>query len=111
MQNVQQAPLAAFAGALLAFALAVPTQALPLTKSGAVSPAVAVAARKGTRNYVPDTPSALPDTATGSARPRDDAKALADCEAIWDSGTHITREKWKAICKRQLKERTELSVH
>lgn len=60
-------------------------------------------ARKGTRSYVPDhIPEDTTDTKTS------EAKALADCIEIWDEKTHISKSKWREICKRQLKERGAL---
>jgi hypothetical protein len=103
--------IAVLFSALALAALAGPSLALTLSKPGAIAQPTLlhIAARKGTRNYVPGTATALP--AAEPSKPEADAKALTDCIAIWDKGTHISKSKWKAICKRQLKERTELSVH
>jgi hypothetical protein len=71
-----------------------------------------IAARKGTRNYAPDATPVQQDAGPAGAGAPSDAKALADCVAIWDAGTHITKSKWREICQRQLKERgPQLSVH
>ena len=66
-------------------------------------------ARKGTRNYAPDSADApLPPTPDAPvATTKDNAERLKDCMATWDAGTHITKSNWKEICKRQLKESDE----
>lgn len=94
-------------GAFALAALAGPSLALPLSKPGITSEPVLlrVEGRKGTRNYVPGAATALPDVSTTPPSPQSDAKALADCIAIWDRGTHISKSKWKEICKRQIKDR------
>lgn len=28
------------------------------------------------------------------------AAAIADCEAMWDRGTHMTRKEWSRTCRR-----------
>ncbi len=68
-------------------------------------------ARKGTRVYDADT-EVSHDASRAGSDATSEAKALADCIAIWDQGTHITPGKWREICQRQLKERgTQLSGH
>jgi hypothetical protein len=95
----------AAAGASLALPGSEPTAA-------AGSLVLPVAARKGTRNYAPDAAPVVQDAGPAGADAASDAKALADCIAIWDAGTHITRSKWREICQRQLKERgPQLSGH
>jgi hypothetical protein len=103
--------LRAFAllGAIVQCAAAGPSFALPGNKP-AVAPGPAFLqpiARKGTRNYVPD---AIPDSQadTAATDPAAEKKALADCIEIWDAKTHITKSKWREICKRQIKERGAL---
>jgi hypothetical protein len=27
-------------------------------------------------------------------------RAVADCESIWDAGTHMTRQEWSRTCRR-----------
>jgi len=66
---------------------------------------VQLAARKGTRNYMPDAAEIPQDTEPAKSDKASEAKALDDCIAIWDAGTHITKTKWRDICKRQIKER------
>jgi hypothetical protein len=98
-------------GALVLCAAAAPSLALPGSKPVAEErPSVwQPAARKGTRNYVPDAgPAATPDTTAPAADPAAHAKALEDCIAIWDAKTHITKSKWREICERQIKERAQL---
>jgi hypothetical protein len=34
----------------------------------------------------------------------DRQKRLDDCIAIWDKGTHMTREQWKRTCKNSLED-------
>ena len=43
----------------------------------------------------------------GGGRPRKGAtgRSLAECEAAWDSGTHMSRETWRTTCLRTLNER------
>jgi hypothetical protein len=54
-------------------------------------------ARKGTRNYVPET--TLPsDAANGQ-------NTLEVCMAAWDVDTHISKDNWREICKRQIRSR------
>jgi hypothetical protein len=66
-------------------------------------------ARKGTRNYVPDTYS---ERASEDPSPASEAQALEDCMATWDEGTHISKSNWRDICHRQIKERgAQLSGH
>ncbi len=73
------------------------------------SPVIEVQARKGTRLYSPDGTAAAPtlpaDTATQAQSAED---ALEQCMNTWDTGTHITKSKWREICKRQLKDRDEM---
>lgn len=110
MRASRQFPVLPLLGALLLGAVAGPSFALPGGEPVAKSrPALwQPAARKGTRNYVPDTaPAATPDTAPATD-PAAHAKALEDCIAIWDAKTHITKSKWREICERQIKERAQL---
>lgn len=71
---------------------------------------VQLAAHKGTHDSVPDA-TAPHTTSPGRSNAASEAKALKDCMAIWDTDTHISKSKWKEICRRQLKERSELSGH
>jgi hypothetical protein len=74
-----------------------------------VSPIIEVQARKGTRLYSPDGTGAAPtlpaDTATEA---QSAAEALEQCMTTWDTGTHITKSKWREICQRQLKDRENM---
>jgi hypothetical protein len=90
-----------------------PSFALPGSEPPAASKLalVQLVARKGTRIY--DAATETPhDTTSDQADQATEAQALADCIAIWDEGTHITKSKWGEICQRQLKERgAQLSGH
>jgi hypothetical protein len=95
---------------VLSWAAAAPALALSRSEpiAGPSSAFVQLAARKGTRNYVPDdggTAEAPQETAPGQTDPAADVKALEECIAIWDAGTHITKSKWREICERQIKAR------
>lgn len=67
------------------------------------------AVRKGTRKYRADeTPAATaPADSTTTAKSRGPSRAdkLSQCMDTWDTGTHITKSKWREICQRQLNER------
>ena len=41
-------------------------------------------------------------TATGQSRPGGGGKTLADCMAMWDAGTHMTKSVWRQACQRTL---------
>jgi hypothetical protein len=69
-----------------------------------VLPVVDAAGRKGTRNYTGDATTATQSDAT-ETKPAVTAEALEQCMATWDTGTHITKAKWREICKRQLEDR------
>jgi len=104
-------PVVALCCAIAQWAAAGPSLALPGSEPLAASSPdlLRLVARKGTRNYTSETGMSLPDTAADGPDP---AKALEDCIAIWDAGTHITKSKWREICKRQLKERgAQLTFH
>jgi hypothetical protein len=81
---------------------------LPLAPFDA-SPVIEVQARKGTRLYTPDgtgtAPVAPADTATQAQSAEE---ALEQCMNTWDTGTHITKSKWREICQRQLKDRDDM---
>ena len=34
------------------------------------------------------------------AKKAEEDKSLADCEAHWDAGTHMTRQVWRQTCRR-----------
>ena len=44
-----------------------------------------------------------PDPNSAEAQ-ADRQKRLDDCIAIWDKGTHMTREQWKRTCKNSLED-------
>jgi len=73
-----------------------------------LEPVVQLAARKGTRNYSPDT-STSPRSPQKTEGLLDGAISsptypLEVCMETWDRGTHITKNRWREICKRQIKE-------
>jgi hypothetical protein len=79
--------------------------ALALTLAAAV-PAHEAAAR--TRNAAAAAAATeadpnKPDANTPEAK-ADRQKRLDDCIAIWDKGTHMTREQWKRTCKNSLED-------
>jgi hypothetical protein len=95
---------------------ALPAAALPAPHGGAMPvahsgvTALHLAARKGTRNYRPgDAGTATPTTTTtpSPAEPADavDTRTLEGCMATWDKGTHITKSRWREICKRNANDR------
>ncbi|WP_068461896.1 hypothetical protein [Hyphomicrobium sulfonivorans] len=57
--------------------------------------------RKGTRNYREGSgDAAAPSISDYKAPTR--AEKLQHCIDTWDAGTHISKSKWREICKRQL---------
>jgi hypothetical protein len=63
-------------------------------------------ARKGTRNYRDGeaTTPAPADTTTMKSDGLSFDDKLTQCMETWDTGTHITKTKWREICKRQLED-------
>ncbi len=51
-----------------------------------------------------DTASDLLTTGTVSPPPPTRDKKLADCMAIWEPATHMSKDQWKHTCNRQLDE-------
>jgi hypothetical protein len=43
-------------------------------------------------------------TGTVAPPPPSREKKLADCMAIWEKATHMTKDQWKRTCNRQLDE-------
>lgn len=81
--------------------------AVPLhQKQVATAPLVHLAGRKGTRNYAPGEAGEFTVPSDTEAAPERDT--LEECMSVWDAGTHITKSKWREICKRQLKERAAI---
>ncbi|MFN3624038.1 MAG: hypothetical protein ACK4TP_08250 [Hyphomicrobium sp.] len=90
---------------------------LPFGAAGFAAPVVAEAtvetaqltepaARKGTRNYRPGEDTAPPASTTNlKSDDLSQSEKLAQCMETWDTGTHITKSKWREICIRQLNER------
>lgn len=92
--------------ALFAVLAATAATAAPAVPEATVEPLQTVepAARKGTRSYrdgeaTPTVPAATTPAARGDFS---EAEKLAQCMDTWDKGTHITKSKWRDICKRQL---------
>jgi hypothetical protein len=53
----------------------------------------------------PATTGAISDKTTKAKetvapRPRDRTTDIADCIALWDAGTHMTRQEWARTCRR-----------
>ena len=93
--------LAATTGAHAAGWSAVVASSTPAISSS--SPVVTIdTGRKGTRSYRPNSggDTTVPDV-TDYAAPTP-AEKLQHCIEIWDAGTHISKSKWREICKRQL---------
>ena len=68
-------------------------------------PIVQIAGRKGTRNYRLDA-STTPQKTEGllDAAISAPTSTLEACMETWDRDTHITKNRWREICKRQIKE-------
>ena len=50
-----------------------------------------------------DTPTVDSDTATGSIDVEPSfERRMADCMAVWDKGTHMTKAQWRRTCKTTL---------
>lgn len=50
-----------------------------------------------------DAANPAPPTTTSSITgPESKAKKLADCMAIWDKRTHMTKAQWKRTCETEL---------
>ena len=68
-----------------------------------------IAARRGTRNYRPEgdsattTPTTTPSAKEVNPSATSTADKLAQCMETWDTGTHISKSKWREICQRQLR--------
>jgi hypothetical protein len=49
----------------------------------------------------PIAPTAVPTaTSIEVAKQKDHAAAVANCEAMWDRATHMTRKEWSRTCQR-----------
>jgi len=64
----------------------------------------ALDATPGLPNQADPNRRASPGEMTGSGRPRRGAVArtMAECEAAWDSTTHMSRQTWRDTCRRTL---------
>ena len=68
-----------------------------------------IAARKGTRNYRPDSAPPLAPVNTGSQSQdatSNNTQTLEECMATWDQDTHMTKNAWRETCQRLMKERS-----
>jgi len=98
--------------ALVAIPAATGAPATPLHSDAAadVAQLAELAARKGTRNYRAGegtpAPVVAPPAEAGKATTDSPSRAdkLTQCMDTWDAGTHITKSKWREICRRQLNE-------
>jgi hypothetical protein len=57
-----------------------------------------LAARKGTRLYVGDEKAA-----EARLQREKEADSLEACMSTWSPDTHISKSKWREICRRQIK--------
>jgi hypothetical protein len=72
-----------------------------------ISPNLVQVARKGTRLYTPEDAGAAPAAPSDAgSQATSSADALEQCMSTWDAGTHISKSRWREICKRQLQEDT-----
>jgi hypothetical protein len=70
--------------------------ALSMSAVAFADPAVSVDATK---------PAEATATTTGSIyREPTDAQRMADCMAIWEPRTHMTKQQWRRTCKMSLKD-------
>jgi len=84
--------------ALVIALTAVLAAALPAHEAAARTRNAAAAAAAATP---PDSDKPDPNSPEAKA---DRQKRLDDCIAIWDKGTHMTREQWKRTCKNSLED-------
>jgi len=49
---------------------------------------------------VPATTRSVPIGEAKTAAKNEHAAAVADCQRMWDSGTHMTRQEWSRTCRR-----------
>jgi hypothetical protein len=87
MSRIAKTGMIAIAGALLVNATAL---ADPGTSATANNPAAAM-------------PSATTTTGSINLDPSPDQR-MKDCMAIWDPGTHMTKQQWRRTCKTTLGE-------
>jgi hypothetical protein len=75
----------------------------------ALNVAVGQTARKGTRNYQTSDGAAMaPGTAGETSKTSNSGtRALDDCMAYWDAGTHMTKDEWRVSCERLISERAQ----
>jgi hypothetical protein len=92
MSRIAKSSMIAIAGALLISATAL---ADPGTSATANNPA-------GTTPSA-TTPSATTTTGSINLDPSPEQR-MKDCMAIWDRGTHMTKQQWRRTCKTTLGE-------
>ena len=75
----------------------------------ALNMAVGQTARKGTRNYQASDGATMAPGTTGqtSKTSNSGTRALDDCMAYWDTGTHMTKDEWRVSCERLISERAQ----
>ena len=73
-------------------------------------PTLESVARKGTRSYMPDGAAPTAPSDSSEAQAPGSSDALDQCMATWDAGTHISKSKWREICKRQLNDLDTISA-
>jgi hypothetical protein len=77
--------------------------ALTLTLAAAVPAHEAAARNAAAAAAATEADPSKPDPNSTEAK-ADRQKRLDDCIAIWDKGTHMTREQWKRTCKNSLED-------
>lgn len=113
MKHLHALQFLAFVSLAITIAVIIPDSAFsghtldPATIFTAKSPEpiVQLAARKGTRNFRPDATTA-PKKNEGVLDAGISVRTytLEACMETWDRDTHITKNRWREICKRQIKE-------
>jgi hypothetical protein len=90
MSKIAKTSMIAIAGALLVSATAL---ADPGTSAAANNPA----------DTTPSTATATTTTGSINLDPSPEQR-MKDCMAIWDPGTHMTKQQWRRTCKTTLGE-------
>ena len=90
MSKIAKTSMIAIAGALLVSATAL---ADPATIAAANNPA----------DTTPSTATATTTTGSINLDPSPEQR-MKDCMAIWDPGTHMTKQQWRRTCKTTLGE-------
>jgi len=83
--------------------LTAPTLVLMTVLAASLWAAAAVARPDSARSQPAEPAPGSDMLATGSIDVRaDDNKRFEDCLAIWDPGTHMTKQQWRRTCKSSL---------